>query len=116
MLRGRLMRRGREPSVPPAAPPAACDHKTIAGLSEIVQHLARLHVVNNRADRRGDVDGMAIAALFVAALSVTAALGLVFGIKAEVKKCVVVLAGHQSHVTAASAVAAAGTASVERTF
>ena len=46
----------------------------------------------------------------VAAFSVTAALGLVLRVEAEVEQRVVMLAGHEYHVAAAPAVAAAGTA------
>jgi hypothetical protein len=47
---------------------------------------------------------------FIAALAVASALRFVFGIEAEVKKRVVVLAGGHDDVAAAPAVAAARTA------
>ena len=46
----------------------------------------------------------------IAAFAVTSALGFVFGIEAEVKQRVVVLAGDHDHVAAVAAVAAAGAA------
>ena len=52
----------------------------------------------------------ALAALAIAAFAVAAALGLMFGIKAEMEKRVVVLAGDQGDIAAAASVAAAGTA------
>ena len=75
-----------------------------------MQHLAGLPVVNDGSDGRGDVDRCAFAALAIAAFAVTAALGFMFGIEAEMQQRVVVLAGDQDHVAAVAAVAAAGTA------
>ena len=111
MLRRRLMRRSGEASVSLPATPAASHHKTVAGLSEIVKHLAGLGVVNDRADGCGYVHRVAVAPFFIATLAVTSALGFVLRIEAEVKKSVVVLAGHQSYVAAAAAVASARTTS-----
>jgi hypothetical protein len=88
------MRRSSEASVSLPAAPAASHHKTIARLGEIVKHLAGLSVVNHSADGRGYVHRVTVAAFLVATLTVTPALGFVFGIKSEMKKSVVVLAGN----------------------
>ena len=63
MLGGRLMRGRRETRVAFAAASALRDDETIAGLGEIVQHLAGFPVVDDGADRDGNVDGLAFAAL-----------------------------------------------------
>ena len=55
----------------------------------------------------GDLDRIALAARAVAAFAVPAALGLVFGIEAEMEQRVVVLARDHDDVAAAAAVAAA---------
>ena len=58
--------------------------------------------------------GVSVVARLVAALAVTAALGLVFGIETEMEQRVVVLARDHHHVTAAPAVAAARTAARDK--
>jgi hypothetical protein len=75
-----------------------------------VQHFTGSPVVNDGSHRDRDIDRLAFAAPAIAALAVTAALGFMFGIEAEVKKRIVVLAGDQRHIAAAAAVAAAGSA------
>jgi hypothetical protein len=101
---------GREARIAFAAAPAFCNYETITGRGEIVQHFAGFPVVNHGSYRDRDIDGFAFAAPAIAAFAVTPALGFMFGIEAEVKKRVVVLAGDQSHVAAIPSIAAAGTA------
>src|SRR5579862_7836076 len=94
-----------------AATPASLSHQEpLARCSEVVQLFARLGVVNDRADRCLQLDRLAFMAGAVAALAMTAALGFVLGIEAEMEQRILVRSRDQVNVAAASAVAAAGTA------
>ena len=110
MLGRRLVGGGGEARVASPAAAALRDDKAVAGVGEIVQQLAGLGVVDDGADRSGDLDRFAFAALAVAAFAVTAALGFMLGIETEMQQRVVVLAGDHGDVAAAAAVAAAGAA------
>src|SRR5215469_16741078 len=104
------MRRCGETGVSPSAASALSDDEAVPGHGEIVKHFAGVGVVDDGPDRRGYVDRFAVASSFVAAFAVASALGFVFGIKTEMKESVVMLAGDQGYVAAASAVAPAWTA------
>src|SRR5579872_4140517 len=109
MFGGRLVSRRGEVLIAPAASAAARDHERIARGCEIVEQFACRLVVDQRPDRNGQLDGMSLAAGLVAAFAVTAALGLVLGIKTEMEQRVVVVARFHDDVAAAAAVAAART-------
>src|SRR6516162_4618978 len=72
-----------------------------------MEHVAGLGILHDCADRYRHLNGFSIAAFPIAALSVTAALCFVFGIKTKMEESIVVLAGGQDHVAAAAAIAAA---------
>src|SRR5258706_15255975 len=116
MLGGSLMRGGGETRVATPAASALRDHKTIAGLREVVQHFAGGRVVNHGSYRRLNVDRIAVVAFAIATLAVPAALGFVFGIKTKMEQRVVVLAGHHNHVAAAASVATAGSTARDKLF
>ncbi len=75
------MRGSSETRIAFAAATAARDNKTIAGLGEIVQHLAGFPVVDHGAYRDRNIDRLAFAALAIAAFAMTPALGFMFGIE-----------------------------------
>src|SRR6185436_54435 len=106
MLGGSLMRRRREPRVPPSAASAFRDDESIARHSEVVQHFAGRMIVDHRSDRCHDIDRITVVTFTIAAFAMAAALGFVFRIKAEMQKCIVVLAGDHHHVAATAAIAA----------
>src|ERR1051326_2177636 len=105
------MGRSRESGVAAASASTVSHHEAIAGLGEIVQQVARRRVVHDGSDRSGHVHAFSVAAFPVAALAVTAALGLMLGVEAEMQQRVVMFAGNQDDVAAAASVAAAGPAS-----
>jgi hypothetical protein len=107
----RLMRGGGVSRVAFAAFAAAGNNESIPSRSEVVKNLARIGIVNDRADRGRHFNGIAIAALAIAAFAVTPAFRLVLGIETKMEERVVVLACDENHVTAAAAVAAARSAS-----
>ena len=82
----------------------------LAIVGEIVQHFAGSDVVNHRADRHRDLEGVAFAPGAIAAFAVTSAFGLVLGVETEMEEGVVMLARDEDDVAAAAAVAAAGAA------
>ena len=79
-------------------------------MREVVHHLARHLVVDDGSDRHLQHDALALAAGFVGAFAVASALGLVFGIEAEVHQRVVALARLHHHVATMTAIAAGRTA------
>src|SRR5260370_19008071 len=98
--------RGRgKAGVAAAASAATGDDDALVGMREIVDALAGIFVVENRAHWDLQHDVSTLGAGLVGAFAVTAASGLVFGIKAEVHQRVVALAGFHPHVAAAAAVA-----------
>ena len=108
VLGGRLVGGGGEARVALAAAAAARHHEALAGLGEIAQALAGGFVVDHRAHRHVEFDGMALGAGAVAAFAVAAALGLVLRVEAELQQRVFMRIGHQDDVAAAAAIAAAG--------
>src|SRR5579862_3641945 len=110
MFRRSLMCRGGEAGIAASALSAVGDDKPISRLSEIVEQFAGDSIIDDGSDRGRNVNRRALAAGAVAAFAMTAAFGLVFGVEAEMKQRVVMLAGHQRHVAAASAVATARSA------
>src|SRR5579884_309589 len=110
MFRRSLMRRSLEMLI--AAPPSTAmrDNEGVARHREVVQQLARLVVIDHRADRYRNLNRTAVAARSIAALPMTAALGFMFGIESEMKESDVVVAGDERDVPAATTVAAAGAA------
>jgi len=110
VLGGRLMGRGSEMLI--AAPAfAAFGHtKSFAGDGEIVKAFAGGFVVDYGSDRDFEFDGFALVPSALAAHAVLAALGFVFGVKAELEQGIGVFAADHDDVTAAAAIAAAGPA------
>ena len=100
------MDRGREARVAASAAPAARYNDTLVGMREVVHQLAGQLVIDDGADGNFQDDVLALAAGLVGAFAVTSALGLVFGIEAEVNQRVVALAGFHDDVAAMTAVAA----------
>ncbi len=116
VLGGRLVGGGGEARVALAAFAAAGHGEAFAGLGEIVEALAGGFVVDHGADGHLDVERAALGAGPLAALAVTAALGLVLGVEAELEQGVLVLGGDQGHVAAAAAIAAARAAARDELF
>ena len=106
MLARRLVRGGGKLRVAASAAPAARDHDAFIGAREVVNFLARVLVVNDRADRHLQHNVFAIAAGFVRAFAVPSALGFVFRIEAEMHERVVALARFHPDVAALAAIAA----------
>jgi len=105
-----LVGRGSETGIAAPAFSPTSNQKAIACVSEIVQLLTGIGVIDYGADRHFQVDRFAFLAGTIAALAVTAALRFVFGIEAEMQQRIDVLAGDHIYVAAAPAIAAAGTA------
>src|SRR5271166_2846760 len=106
MLARRLMHRSCETRVasPPAA--AASDYHALIGRGKVEDLFAGLFIVDDCS--HGDFENYVrtFAPGFVRAFAVASALGLVFGIEAEVDQRIVALAGLHDHVAALAAVAA----------
>jgi hypothetical protein len=102
--------------IPPAAASTARDHEFLANDREIVDRLSGVLVVDNRSYRDREFDMLGIAALFVAAFAMAAAIGLMLGIEAEVQQRVVVGRSNHVYIASATAVAAAGTATGHELF
>src|SRR5471032_1587113 len=110
MFGGRLVRGGGEMLVAASAPAAARHREALIGVSEIVEPLAGHLVIYHGAHRDLHLDGVAFGAGPLAAFAVAAALGLVLRVETEMQQRVGLLAGHQNHIAAAPAIAAARTA------
>ena len=90
-----------------AAASAARRQVALARLGEVEQSLARRFVPDHRAHRHLHVHRVAFVPGPIAALAVTAALGFMLGVEAEVQQRILVLVGDQVDVAAAAAIAAA---------
>ncbi len=77
-------------------------HDPLIGTREVVHHFASDLVENDGADGHLQHDVVALTAGLVRAFAVASALGLVFGIEAEVHQRVVALAGFHDDVAAAA--------------
>src|SRR5450755_2730162 len=104
------MGRSSEAGIALASAPSLSYGKALAHGGKIVQLIARFRVIDNRADRNRQLDGVPVAPGALTALSMTAPLGRMFGIEAEMQQGVVVFARDQRNVSASAAVAAAWTA------
>ncbi len=71
-----------------------------------MHHFAGHLVINDGPDRHLQHNAFALAAGFVGALAMASALGLVFGVEAEVDESVVAFARFHYHVATMTAVAA----------
>ena len=107
---------GGEVLVAAAAASALGDDDFFAGMGEVVDELAGVVVVEQGAD--GDVEDGVLAGVagHVGAHAVLAALGLPFGVEAEVDEGVVHAGGAHEDVAAVAAVAAGGTAAGDEFF
>src|SRR5581483_4791343 len=105
---GRLVGGGLELGVAATATAAASNDHALIGTAEIVNDFPGCVVVNDGADGNFEDDVRAFAAGAIRAFAVASALGVVFGVEAEVDERVVALAGFHDDVAAASAVSAAG--------
>src|ERR1019366_1421859 len=105
-----LMNRGSEAGIAATAATAARHHHALVGMGEVMHHLAGHFVVNDSSDGDLQHHAFALAAGFVGTLAMASALGLVFGIEAEVHQGVVALARFHHHVATMTAIAAGGTA------
>ena len=110
VLGRRLVGGGGEARIAPAAASALGDDEPLARLGEIVTAVRRCRRRRPSCRPAPGFDRRAVPPGPVAAFAVTAALGLVLGIEAEMEQRVVVLAGNHDDVAAAAAVAAAGPA------
>jgi len=86
VLGGRLVGGSGEARVALAAFAAARHREAFAGLGEIVEALAGGFVVDHGSDGHLDIERAALGAGALAALAVTAALGLVLGVEAELEE------------------------------
>ena len=114
MLGRRLVSGGSEAGIAASATAATSCEKALARGGEIVEFLASLGVVHYGPHRRQDIDRMAFVTGAITALAMAASLGFVLGIEAEVQQCVLVGAGDQENISAAAAIAAAGTAARDK--
>lgn len=89
---------------------ATSGEKTLAGLREIEELLARISVKDDGADWNGQNSWGAGAAVAIGAFAVASALGLEFAIVAIAEKRVVMRVGFDINVAAIAAVAAGWTA------
>jgi hypothetical protein len=92
--------------VAPASAASARYPEPIAGLGEIVQHFARIGIVDDGSNRHWQLNRLTFLAASITAFAVPATLRGVLGIEPEVKQCVVVRAGHHRDVATTAAVAA----------
>ena len=97
---------GGKAGVAASAASAAGDDDALIRAGKIMDALAAIFVVKNRADWDLQGDVSALGAGLVGAFAVASATSLVFRIEAEVNKGVVALAGFHPHVAATAAVAA----------
>src|ERR1700687_775010 len=102
------MRRSGKVLIAPSAASALGNHHAFVGPRKIMHHLAGFVVIDDRADRNFQRDAVAFRARAGGAFSMTPALGLVLGVKAEVNQRVVPLAGFHDDVAASSPIAATG--------
>ena len=79
-----------------------------AGFSEIVNHLAGFVIVDDSTHRHRNREVFAVAAMPVAALAMTAAVGTKYMIKPEFQKCVFVRVRYEINAAAITAVTTAG--------
>ncbi len=106
MLARRLVRGSGELGVAASAASAARDHDTFIGVRKIVDLLACILVVNDRAHRHLQDNSFTVAASFLVALAMASALGLVFRIETEMNQGIVAFARFHPDVAALAAVAA----------
>ena len=109
MLGRRLVGRGRETGVTPAASSSCGDCEGLSGSREVKDLFAGVCVVNDSSNGNRKLDIFPISAGSVAAFSMPAAFGGMFRIEAEMEKRVVVLAGDQDNVSALAAITTART-------
>ena len=107
MFRRGLVRGRREMLIASPAAPSFRNNETISRPHEVMQQLARVGVVNDRAHWHGELDRFAVAPCPLAAFTVAAAFCFVFGIEPEMQQGVVVLACQHYDIPSAAAIAAA---------
>ncbi len=105
MLARRLVRGGGKLRVTATAASAARDHNPFIGARKIVNFLARVLVVNDRAHRHFQDNPFAVPASFFRAFAVTSALCLVFRIETEMHQRIVALARFHPDIAAPAAIA-----------
>src|SRR5579863_7440337 len=110
MLPRSLMHRSSETGIPAAPSSSTSNDKFLIRLGELECLLAGLIVIDDGSYRNFQHDIDALAPGLVRALAVTASLGLVLGVKAEMHERVVPLAGFHDDVAAFTAVTARRTA------
>src|SRR5258706_12072874 len=108
MFSGSLVRRGCKVLIAAAAASSFRDQEAVAGLSEIVQQLAGVNIIDHRPNGHWQFDGLTFSSTAIAAFTMPSAFGRVFGIKTEMQECVVVRTGGHDDVASTAAVAAAG--------
>src|SRR6266851_1262309 len=94
VLGGRLVSGGGVAGISLAAAASARHHEALAGLGKIVQALARLLVIDDRAHGDFHFRGLALMPGAVATLAVAAALAFMFWVIAQVQKRVLVWIGN----------------------
>src|ERR1700736_3929172 len=104
------MYRGGKASITASAASATGDHDFLVGLRKVEDFFAGVIVVHNRSDRNLQNYIFALAPGLVGPFAVPSALGVVFGVEAEVHQRIVPLAGLHDDVAALAAVAARGSA------
>src|ERR1051326_7122206 len=110
MLGGRLMSGSGKPGVSTSTASASRDRDALARFGEIKQAFTGRVVVNRRADRHRNLDGTAVCAGLIAAFTVAAALGFMFGVIAELQERILLASRNQGDISSAAAIAAARSA------
>src|SRR5581483_11121209 len=114
MLARSLMSRSGEASIATSSAASASHHDMVVGSGKVVDLFPRLIVVNNRSHWNLQNHVCTFTACLIGSLPVTAALGLVFWVEAEVHQRVVALAGFHDHVATFAAVASGRTAAGDK--
>ena len=106
-----LMGGGRKACVATAASAPVGDDDALVGMGEVPDFVAGFLIVDDGADGDFQDNVGSFAPGFVGAFAVASALGLVFGIEAEMHERVVTLAGFHDDVAAFASVATGGASS-----
>ena len=93
-----------------AAAAAFRNQDALTDLGEVVQHFARVGVVDNGAQGNGDIDVFAVFPVTIAALAMPAAIGAKYVIEAKFQQGVFVSIGNEVDIAAAASIAAARSA------
>src|SRR5580700_5169676 len=101
----RLMHGSGKASIAASTAAPTGNHHALIGRRKIENPLARFLVIHDRSDRNFEENIFPFAPAFIRAFAMASALGLVFGIEAEMDQRVMPFAGLHDHVSAVATVA-----------